>query len=855
MGEQEYTKEEDVSRYYTIENINTRRIKKFKITALDYKLRLRNLDEIALDALPLLSAVIDDVLQTLTQNTGPKDMVRIILQAPGLDQPIALPFIEKDDLTIDRFMTRIEHVLQSKKDVKLDSDMEINLVHVEMPKGGKTKRPMFQTWEEKKKEWQCIIPITNRSDDMCLARAIVTGRAKQELKSTDWVWRSIRDGGQQQSRRATILHLEAKVPFDTCGLDQVEAFQKVIPDYQLCVVSKDQFNKIIYKGPKKSKGIYLLYNDHHFDLITSMAAYLHRSYWCHECKKGYDDRKSHRCENTCKICHSGNCQASDEINAWTYCAECNRYFKSIQCYQNHKADDSAVKKFGTICNQYYKCKTCQRVVNKMFIRTGKNHQCTEFWCRTCKMTSWAEHHKCYIKPVEFNVLKKNGKEEKPFCYIFFDVEAQQETGIHKPNLCVAQKVCETCADRPLEVPCQCCGEDKQVVFKGSKCMEEFCLWLLKNERHKYARCFAHNLKGYDGYFILQFLYDNNVKPNVIMNGAKIMSITVPDSGITFKDSLNFFPMALSKLPKSFGVKELCKGYFPHLKNTKNNENYKGKLPEMECFDPEGMSAAAKNEFKTWYVAEKEKVGEEWVLRDELLKYCINDVDILRRCCMQFRTMFMEVTKTSEEDPGVDPLKEPLTIAAACNLVLRRNFLEFSTIAIIPPQGYGPGQNFSRDSIMWLNYKSIDDNIHILHAMNGGEVRLHGRVTADGICPEHRKVYSYLGCLFHGCRVCYDEDTISPISRKPMAELYRTTLFRRRQLQILYPDYEIVEMWEHEWKNTWKALPEDMKKRIDVSRNLEPLKCREALYGGRTETNKLYHEVKDGEVIRYLDFTR
>ena len=47
-------------------------------------------------------------------------MVRIILQAPGLDKPIALPFIKKDDLTMDRFMTRVEHVLQSKKDVKLD---------------------------------------------------------------------------------------------------------------------------------------------------------------------------------------------------------------------------------------------------------------------------------------------------------------------------------------------------------------------------------------------------------------------------------------------------------------------------------------------------------------------------------------------------------------------------------------------------------------------------------------------------------------------------------------------------------------------------------------------------------------
>ena len=272
----------DVSRYYSLKTISTKHVKKYKATATDYRLRLRNLDELALNALPLLSAVIDDVLQSLTLDFRPKDMVRIILQAPGLDKPIALPFIKKDDLTMDRFMTRVEHVLQSKKDVKLNSDMTVNLVHMGMVEGGRNKRPMFQTWKEKKKEWYCIINITNQRDDMCLARAIVTGKAKHELKSTDRVWRNIKDGGNHQTDHATDLHVEAKVPFNMCGLDQVKVFQQVVPDYQLCVVSKEQFDKIIYKGPYKPKGIYLLYNNKHFDLITSMSAYTNRGYWCHE---------------------------------------------------------------------------------------------------------------------------------------------------------------------------------------------------------------------------------------------------------------------------------------------------------------------------------------------------------------------------------------------------------------------------------------------------------------------------------------------------------------------------------------------------------------------------------------------
>ncbi len=837
--------------------MHSKHVKKFKATATDYRLKLKKLDLVALQALPTLSAIIDDVLQRLTTSIRPRDMVRIILQAPGLDKPIALPFIKKDDLTMDRFMARVEHVLQSKKDVKLDSDMQINFVHMEMPDGGKWGRKVLKMWSEKKKDWNCIIPITNQSDNMCLARAIVTGRAKQEMKCTDYVWRRIKEGKTIQRDRAIELHVLAGVPtYAPCGLEQVEAFQKVVENYQLCVVSKEHLNKIIYQGPPKPKGIYLLYNDSHFDLITSMAAYLDRKHWCHDCKIGYDHKQKHRCRDTCRVCRSGNCLMSDRVDQWVRCSDCKRYFKSRECYENHKRQGSAIKKFGTVCKQYFKCEKCDRVVNKNMMRKGEKHDCTELWCRVCQ-SFFPAGHKCYIKPVPIPKHGDDaGRKKESFSYIFFDVESRQETGVHKPNLCVAQKSCETCAPHPWEEPCAQCGETKQMVFKGEDCMERFCLWLFKEERHRHAVCLAHNLKGYDGYFILQFLYDNGIKPNVIFNGARIMSVFVPEISITFKDSLNFFPMALSKLPKAFGIEELCKGHYPHLMNTKENEGYVGELPAVEFYDPNSMSESGKKQFLKWYDAEKKK-GEVWDLQKELLKYCVNDVDILRRCCMQFRSMFMEVTKTDFEDPGVDPLEKPITIASACNLVLRRNFLEPESIAIIPPNGYGPGQNFSKDSIRWLNYESRRDGSNIVHAMNGGEVRLHGRVTADGICFETRKIYSYLGCLFHACRSCYDEDTINPLSQKPMAELYRLTIYRRNQIRTLYPDFELVEIWEHDWRRIWKDLPAETKTSIDVTARFEPLAPREALYGGRTEATKLYHKIDEdkGEVIRYLDFTR
>ena len=46
----------------------------------------------------------------------------------------------------------------------------------------------------------------------------------------------------------------------------------------------------------------------------------------------------------------------------------------------------------------------------------------------------------------------------------------------------------------------------------------------------------------------------------------------------------------------------------------------------------------------------------------------NDVDILRRCCLEFRERF-------RDDTEIDPFEKCLTIALACNQVYRTNYLQ------------------------------------------------------------------------------------------------------------------------------------------------------------------------------------
>ena len=105
----------------------------------------------------------------------------------------------------------------------------------------------------------------------------------------------------------------------------------------------------------------------------------------------------------------------------------------------------------------------------------------------------------------------------------------------------------------------------ETIFKGDDCVEEFTSWLL-GRTHQRAIAIAHNLRGYDGFLSCEHLYKKLLLPKLTLNGAKIMSMELEEAEIKFCESLNFLPMPLKALPKTFGLTELKKGYFPHFFN-------------------------------------------------------------------------------------------------------------------------------------------------------------------------------------------------------------------------------------------------------------------------------------------------
>ncbi|XP_053390102.1 uncharacterized protein LOC128553023 [Mercenaria mercenaria] len=196
-----------------------------------------------------------------------------------------------------------------------------------------------------------IIQIKN-SDDLCCARALVTAIARVDDHPQ---WNSIRQGRQIQRELAVALHRKADAPLRKCGVDEIKKFQSCLLNYQIHVVSKAHFNAIIYQGQEGGVPIYIYNHNDHYDVITSMTGFLNRSYFCNKCKKGYQTKERHACNNPCHFCRKLH---TDESEDWQYCESCKCKFINQTCFALHKNKTENGK---STCKLYYRCKDCNQL--------------------------------------------------------------------------------------------------------------------------------------------------------------------------------------------------------------------------------------------------------------------------------------------------------------------------------------------------------------------------------------------------------------------------------------------------------------------------------------------------------------
>ena len=685
-----------------------------------------------------------------------------------------------------------------------------------------------------------------------------------------------------------------------CGLKHLPIFEKILNVSFKVISIPEQCKIVYQgKKQPVREYVYLVYSESdgatigHYDLITNVRGFFGKRHYCTECDVSYYNIYEHLCKSTiefwCFSCYHIKCTPA--VNP-EHCVTCNAKLHSQACKVEHNRIQCGKIWKCQHCRKVLKKKRFFDVLIKNYrYQTNEEaeltHDCNYYYCEECKVEVDL-NHKCFVKSIKYKDKKQK--------ILFFDFETDQSTKVHLVNYIHVMYYRQSEDEEKWEIKMRKCkyeqrqleqaleelnnqeeglnsvddqeklnsqlqavvhelseidrvlkgyemwlgddleweGEWVDSTYSGEESLMHFCKDLVT--QFTGYTCIAHNLKGFDGIFILKTFLENGVIPDVICKGQKLLEIKVKYADIRFIDSFNFLPMGLAKLPGAFALECGSKGYFPHFFNRPEHQTYSGVYPEPEYYGVSHMSSGDRVKFYEWF---KEKQGEVFDFQEEMAEYCKQDVIILKESCMAYRRLMCQET-------GADPFSY-VTLAAVCNAVYRACYIPRNVIARVPPAGYVKAK-YSDEGYEWVEYlRRFKGVINIQHAANGGEVKL-GNYIVDGFDRETNTVYEYYGCFFHGCPECFPADLRNPDTKKRMRQAYTETKHRERYLRIA--GYKIVSIWGCEWRRK-KQENVELQKNVTDMKLSKPLDPRNAFFGGRTECFKIW---SNKSPIAYYDVT-
>ena len=560
---------------------------------------------------------------------------------------------EEGSERLDTYLQTLAGKLNSNEEFTPDETftMETTFIRTPGPGSGNGKRYKPSGAAVRGIVKKSRVAIKNK-DNLCCALAIVTKKALTDANGNtrDQNYHNLKQGRPVQERLAKELYRLTGVPEGPRGIPELQRFQAALPEYQIKVMSIDQPYMIIFDGNQATpsgKIIRLIKEDEHYEGCNSFAGFLSKSYFCGECNRGYDreDFRNHRCDGKwCPSCKRQDCLDFLEVKRplergqfprpTSVCHLCHRKFFGDQCYNYHLQRRSLRMK--SICDSNKECPDCCYVYEPHpkarhgGIRVPERRCCWEE-CHICEQKVHLATHKCYIQRLKQDVgepRRKRVPRDKVGTRPFEEPEpSDPDTRVYverEPPLqvyCNYEAITDTEGNQtPILLCAETDEEDDTVSFYGPDCTSDFFDWLEQlavdqdgDDRNVIVH--FHNLKGYDGMFILQHCYATHREvTDKITVGTKILSLT--SDRLTFKDSLCFLPFPLANFPATFGIHELCKGFFPHKFNTLENQEYDGPMPDATYYDPDGMSAKKKSEFERCY-AEKVATNYRFLLKREM----------------------------------------------------------------------------------------------------------------------------------------------------------------------------------------------------------------------------------------------
>ena len=462
------------------------------------------------------------------------------------DKVVGISLRRRDQLKPDVVWAVLGKVIQSNARFGLSDRLEVHLDHVRMPVGNgrmaeKTKGRSLDVLSAIKKS---IIAV--KAAFLCLAHALVIAMARV---NSDPKYKSYSNGYGLNKPVEDLLKASGVDLFNGGGLEELQQFQDYLSDNKIVVFDGLSPDRLIFSENSLSdKKLYLLYDSDngHYNVITNIKAVMAKRCICNACDTLYD--KTHKCDKVCSLCNATPPCTKDQTK---YCTTCNRCFLSEKCFQNHM---TLKVKSKLVCQWRQVCRNCS------YLATGySKHECNKTFCTNCNKKQPSGHF-FYVTPLTDSKLSDK------YMYVIFDTECTQylarDDGSfgHIPNLICAQQMCSKCqAMDDMEIDCDQCGKCTHVFWEDP--VGKFIDYLrLSRPFADKIYVISHNSRGYDAQFLLRRFLELKWKPDLVMDGTKILSMTL--GHLKFLDSLNFLPMSLKSISKSFDL--TCKkGYYPN----------------------------------------------------------------------------------------------------------------------------------------------------------------------------------------------------------------------------------------------------------------------------------------------------
>ena len=370
-------------------------------------------------------------------------------------------------------------------------------------------RPSHSALTSFKKKKLSVLLIKN-GDKLCCARTIITAKARVDQHPN---WDGFKRGRRIQAEHAVDLHHETRVPRGPCGYDELRAFPLApsLYDYQILLCNATRRYVVTSFGPPSLKQLVLLYDDGHYNVITSLPGFFGTSYFCMRCLKPYNNQGHHACDNNpdhCSAYLQTGCLDYTEAQCRSLpvtqtCDSCRWTFCGTACFTNHVSKTQTGKTADhqqlSVCTNRRKCGNCHKLL--VGRKQQQEHLCGYITCPSCHHYIKALSQRCFIqvaKPPEEergerHVKRRPGcrlrdaaaglatvhsneddvpstsllpsppadgvdlNDEKPPLHVFFNVEAMHDTGRHVWNLVMAKTE----------------NDEHPVRFQGGSCMRDF----------------------------------------------------------------------------------------------------------------------------------------------------------------------------------------------------------------------------------------------------------------------------------------------------------------------------------------------------------------------------------------------